>query len=66
MRNFGTVEDILAMIEEGDQGKDLQPRVNAIRGNLVEMQALLELWVDKRVDESVERFMAGSDSELDE
>jgi hypothetical protein len=64
MRNFGSVEDILATIEEGDQGKDLRPRVNAIRENLVGMQALRELWVDKRLDESVERFMTGSDSEL--
>jgi hypothetical protein len=61
MRNFGSVEDILAMIEEGDQGKDLRPRVNAIRENLVGIQALRELWVDKRLDKLVERFMTGSD-----
>jgi hypothetical protein len=61
MRNFGSVEDILAMIEEGDQGKDLRPRVNAIRENLVGIQALRELWVDKRPNELVERFMTGSD-----
>jgi hypothetical protein len=65
MRNFGSVEDILAMIEEGDQGKHLQSRVNAIRGNLVGMQALRGLWVDKRLDELVERFMTGSYSEPD-
>jgi hypothetical protein len=57
MKNFGSVEDILAMIEEGDQGKDLRPRVNAIRENLVGMHALRELWVDKRLDKSVERFI---------
>jgi hypothetical protein len=57
MRNFGSVEDILAMIEEGDQGEDLRPRVNAIRENLVGMQALRELWVDKRLDELVEGFI---------
>jgi hypothetical protein len=56
MRNFGSVEDILAMIEEGDQGEDLRTRVNAIRGNLVGMQALRGLWVDKRLDELVEDF----------
>jgi hypothetical protein len=66
MRSFGSVEDILAMIEEGDQGEDLRPRVNAIRENLVGIQALRELWVDKRLDESVERFMTGTDSDLDE
>jgi hypothetical protein len=66
MRTFGSVEDILAMIEEGDQGEDLQPRVNAIRGNLVGIQALRELWEDERPDKSVERFMTGSDSDLDE
>jgi hypothetical protein len=59
MMNFGSVEDILAMIEEGDQGKDLRPRVNAIRKNLVGMQALRELWEDKRLDELVERFITG-------
>jgi hypothetical protein len=65
MRSFGSVEDILAMIEEGDQGEDLRPRVNAIRGNLVGMQALRELWVDKRLNESVEGFMSGINLELD-
>jgi hypothetical protein len=59
MRNFGSVEDILAMIEEGDQGEDLRPRVNAIRGNLVGMQVLRGLWVDKRLDELVESFITG-------
>jgi hypothetical protein len=64
MRNFGSVEDILAMIEEGDQDEDLRPRVNAIRGNLVGMQALRELWVDKRLDESVKHFINRPDSDL--
>jgi hypothetical protein len=57
MRNFGSVDDILAMIEEGDQDKDLQPRINAIRGNRTRMQALREVWEDKRLDELVEGFI---------
>jgi hypothetical protein len=57
IRKFGSVEDILAMIEEGDQGEDLRPRVNAIRENLVGMQALRELWVDKRLDDLVEGLL---------
>jgi hypothetical protein len=65
MMNFGSVEDILAMIEEGDQGKDLRPRFNAIRKNLVGMQALRELWEDKRLDELVERFITGPYSNFD-
>jgi hypothetical protein len=63
MRNFGSVEDILAMIEEGDQGEDLRPTVNAIRENVAGMQALRELWEDERLDELIESFILEPDSE---
>jgi hypothetical protein len=63
MRNFGSVEDILTMIEGGDQGEDLRPRVDAIRENLAGMQALRELWEDRRLDTLVEGFINSSDFE---
>jgi hypothetical protein len=63
MRTFGSVEDILVMIEEGDQGEDLRTRVNAIRENLAGIQALRELWEDERLDELVESFTSKPDFE---
>jgi hypothetical protein len=44
MRMHGPLEDILIMIEEGDQGKPLQARVQAIREDTIRMQTLTELW----------------------
>jgi hypothetical protein len=57
IRNFGSVKDILAMIEEGDQGEDLRPRVNRIRRDLAGMQVLQELWKDEKLDSLVEGFI---------
>jgi hypothetical protein len=60
MRNFGSVEDILAMIEEGDQGENLRPRVNAIRGDLAGIQALQGLWGAEKMDKLVEWFLTST------
>jgi hypothetical protein len=47
MRNFGSLEDILMMIEEGDQGTPLRTRVHAIRQDADVMQTLRSLWEDR-------------------
>jgi hypothetical protein len=47
MKNFGSLEDILMMIEEGDQGTPLRTRVDAIRQDANLMQTLRSLWEDE-------------------
>jgi hypothetical protein len=49
MRSFGTLEDILGMIEEGDQGKPLRSRVHAIRNDSNCMRKLRQLWEDREL-----------------
>ncbi|CAG8514362.1 11060_t:CDS:10, partial [Acaulospora colombiana] len=46
----GTLEEILAMIEDGEQGEHLQSRVNAIRQDADHMQALRKLWEEQDLD----------------
>jgi hypothetical protein len=60
IKTFGSVDDILTMIEEGDQGKSLRPRVNAIRADVAGMQTLQELWEDKRQYKLVKDFLTSS------
>jgi hypothetical protein len=62
MRSFGSVENILTMIES-DQGEELRERVKAIREDLTGMWNLRKLWEDKRLDGLGERFITGSDPE---
>jgi hypothetical protein len=47
MKTFGPLEDILTMIEEGDQGTPLRTRVDAIRQDANLMQTLRSLWEDE-------------------
>jgi hypothetical protein len=47
MKTFGSLEDILTMIEEGDQGTPLRTRVDAIRQDANLMQTLRSLWEDE-------------------
>jgi hypothetical protein len=47
MKTFGSLEDTLTMIEEGDQGAPLRARVHAIREDANHMQTLISLWEDE-------------------
>jgi hypothetical protein len=47
MRTFGSLEDILTMIEDGKQGMPLRTRVHAIRQDANLMQTLRSLWEDE-------------------
>jgi hypothetical protein len=49
MKTFGSLEDILAMIVEGDQGIPLRTRVHVIRQDANHMQTLRSLWEDEGV-----------------
>jgi hypothetical protein len=57
MRNFGSLEDILTMIEEGDQGIPLRTRVHAIRQDTNLMQTLRSLWEDKSLTTLMESYV---------
>jgi hypothetical protein len=57
MRTHGSLKDVLAMIEEGDQGDHLRQRVTAIREDPSRMQILRELWDDEDLDRFLEEFI---------
>jgi hypothetical protein len=57
MRSYGSLLDILSMIEGGEQGKALQGRVDAIRKDAARMQALTELWDDKALTDSIDKYI---------
>jgi hypothetical protein len=61
MKTHGTLEDILNMIEDGDQGKHLQERVYAIRQNSYRMQALKELWTDEEPTHLMDEYLSESE-----
>jgi hypothetical protein len=44
MKTHGSLEDILNMIEDGDQGEHLRERVNAIRQDSNLMGYIRDLW----------------------
>jgi hypothetical protein len=47
LRSYGSLEAILAMIEDGEQGEIFRNRINTIRENELLMKRLTELWEDK-------------------
>jgi hypothetical protein len=66
MRTFGSMEDILTMIGEGDLDESLRQRFEAIIGDIASILALRELWEDKRLDGLVEGFITGPHSDAPE
>jgi hypothetical protein len=57
MRAHGSLEDILTMIENGDQGKHLQERVRAIRQDSYRMQFLQDLWTDESLTHLMDDYV---------
>jgi hypothetical protein len=57
MRTFGSVEEVLTMIEEGEQGRSLGARVNAIREDLNRMRALKNLWDDEGLNGLMDQYL---------
>jgi hypothetical protein len=57
MRNFGALEDILTMIEEGNQGMPLRTRVHAIRQDVYLMQTLRSLWEDEGLTSLMDSYI---------
>jgi hypothetical protein len=54
IRSYGSLEAILAMIEDGEQGEMFRNRINTIRENELLMNRLGELWEDKTLGYSWE------------
>jgi hypothetical protein len=59
MRNFGSLEDILMTIEEGNQGTPLRTRVRAIRQDANLMQTLRSLWDDEGLTSLMDSYVDG-------
>jgi hypothetical protein len=57
IKTFGPLEDILTMIEEGDQGIPLRTRVHVIRQDANLMQTLRSLWEDEDLTTLMHRFV---------
>jgi hypothetical protein len=57
MRTYGSLEDILTMIESGEQGKHLQERVQVIRDDVHWMQVLRKLWEDPELDQLMNQYL---------
>jgi hypothetical protein len=57
MKTFGSLEDILTMIEEGDQGMPLRTRVHAILQDADHMQTLRSLWEDEGLTTSMDNYI---------
>jgi hypothetical protein len=64
MKTFGSLKDILTMIEEGDQGTPLRTRVHAIRQNANLMQTLRSLWEEESLTTLMDNYIR--DDEEDE
>jgi hypothetical protein len=47
-KGWGTVEEVMEMIEEGDQGIALRARVKTVREDEMVMGVLRELWETKK------------------
>jgi hypothetical protein len=57
IKNFGSLEDVLTMIEEGDQGWPLQRRVHEIRQDANHMQTLRSLWKDQELTTLMDSYI---------
>jgi hypothetical protein len=63
LKSFGSLEDVLAMIEEGDQGAPLRERVKAIREDEKTMKRLGKEWAKRR---SIDYGFCTDDEDADE
>jgi hypothetical protein len=64
MKNHGSLEEILNMIEDGEQGEQFRERVRNIRQDSGGMRLLRKLWKDKNLDHLVDKYLYDSSEDI--
>lgn len=62
IRSYGSLEHILTMIEDGDEGTALREEVRTLLSDEHRLRVLNQLWEDEELDSRVEEYFRGANN----